>query len=98
MAQAQQIFGGVTPTPGGEYVVVDNAPASNYAYTGGTKGTITAGASGYDNSVGCSLSGTAGTLSQATNPFKNGTIPDFLVSGTTSTAGVTFKNPVGKGN
>lgn len=90
-----QVKGGVTPTPNGEYVVVSNGGASNYYATPGNPhplGTITAGAPGYDDGI------FGGTTSQGTNPYKNGTIPDFLTTGTTSTAGVTFRNPIPKGN
>lgn len=83
MAQATQMTSGL---PLGEYSVIDNAPAANYAGSGNVKGTITAGAPGYDNSIGCTLPGTAGTLSQATNPYQNGTIPDFLNNGKSFTS------------
>lgn len=90
MAQAVQI---TTTLPSGEYVVIDNAAAGNFTGNGGTRGTSTAGAPGYDTTWGATLPGTGGTLSQATNPYTNGTIPGFVASATLTTAAVVFKNP-----
>lgn len=111
MAQPYQIFSGnsvsggaAIPTPGGEYIVISNQEAQNYSGNGGTRGTLTAGASGYTNSEGSSLSGTAGSTAQGTNPYKNGTVPDYnsglttIVQDSTKGIFVRFTNPVGRGN
>lgn len=71
MAQVKQI---TTTLPSGEFVVIDNAPAGNFAGNGSTLGSLTAGAPGYDITNGALLPGTGGTQSQATNPYPNGTV------------------------
>lgn len=80
------------PPTSGLYVVISNNEAQNFYGNGGTRGSLVAGALGYDNSDGSQPS-CPGTTSQGTNPYQNGTIPDYLVSGMTATAGVRFKNP-----
>lgn len=88
MANTQMASG----LPNGDYCVISNGTAQNYFGNGGTRGSLVAGAPGYDNSDG-SQPGCPGTTAQGTNPYPNGTIPGYLTSGTTSTAGVLFKNP-----
>jgi hypothetical protein len=63
--------------PLGEYVVIDDGPAGNYAGNGTTLGSVTAGAPGYDTTGGGALTG---TQTQDTNPYANGTV--FLDYGT----------------
>ena len=75
-------------SPSGEYCVIDNgaAPAAN--------------AVSFDQApISYDTLSTGGATQQGNNPFKNGTVPDFIASGATTVLNspastrLLFKNP-----